>query len=123
MTKTILVVEDNVALSEAITLKLKKEGYNVIPALNAEKAIEVLEKDKKDVDFIWLDILLPGMNGLDFLKYIRGNEGLKDKKVAIVSVSGGIESKEKGLALGIVDYIVKSELRLEDIIKRVKEKI
>jgi CheY-like chemotaxis protein len=119
--KTVLVVEDNEALNKAISFKLKNRGYKVKPVFTAEEAIKILESD--GIDFVWLDLLLPGMNGLEFLKYLRGNPRLKDEKVAIVSVSGSEKTREKANSLGVVDFIVKSEYKLNDIISRFEPKI
>jgi len=117
MQKTILVIEDDIALNEAIKMKLEKAGYNVISVLTAEEAIPILEN--QPIDFIWLDILLPGMSGLEFLRVIRQKPLLKDKKVAVVSVSGSFGTKEEAKKWGIVDYIVKSEYKLNDIVARI----
>lgn len=119
--KTVLVVEDEQSLNKAISMKLEKKGYKVFSVTTAEEAIPILEKE--EIDFIWLDILLPGMNGLEFLGIIRKKPLLKDKKVAVVSVSGSFGTKEEAKRLGAVDYIVKSEYKLDDIIERVAGEI
>lgn len=121
--KVILVVEDDKALNQAVVFKLNRMGYDFISALNAEDALRELKKRHDEIDFIWLDILLPGMNGLEFLKLIRENDDLKDKKVAIVSVSGGYDNEEEAKKMGVVDYIVKSDYDLDNIIDRVSRYI
>ena len=122
-TKTILVVEDDKALNQAVVFKLKRKGYNPVSVFTAEDAMKVLEEGADKIDFIWLDILLPGMSGLDFLKLVRENKKLKDKKVAIVSVSGGYEKQKEAEDLGVVDYIIKSNYDLNDIIEIVSKDI
>lgn len=122
-TKTILVVEDDKALNQAVVLKLQRKGYNYVSVFTAEDAMKVLETDADKIDFIWLDILLPGMNGLEFLKLVRENQKLKDKKVAIVSVSGGYEKQKEAKDLGVVEYIIKSNYNLNDIIEMVSKDI
>lgn len=119
--KNVLVIEDEQALNNAIKMKLEKKGYKVVSVLTAEEAIPILEN--QDIDFIWLDILLPGMNGLEFLRVIRQKPLLKDKKVAVVSVSGSFGTKAEAKKYGIVDYVVKSEYKLEDIIERIIREI
>ena len=121
--KTILVVEDDKALNQAVVFKLKRKGYNPVSVFTAEDAMKVLEDGAEKIDFIWLDILLPGMSGLDFLKLIRENQRLKDKKVAIVSVSGGDDKQKEAKDLGVVDYIIKSNYNLNDIIEMVSKDI
>lgn len=112
---TILVVEDEPSLNKAISLKLKKKGINVISVGSAEEAWNLLEKKESQVDLIWLDLLLPGMNGMEFLRLIRQKPEFKDYRVVIVSVSGGVDTKEEARRLGVVDYLVKSEHKLEDL--------
>lgn len=119
--KTILIIEDETPLNEAIKLRLEKRGYRALQAFSAEEGIEILKKEKPD--FIWLDFLLPGMNGLEFLEYIRKNPDHRDDKVAIVSVSADFQKRETAEALGIVDYIVKADHRLDDIVTRILEKM
>lgn len=121
--KTILVVEDDKALNQAVVLKLKKRGYNPVSVFTAEDAMKVLENGASKIDFIWLDLLLPGMSGMDFLRLVREDQKLKDKKVAIVSVSGGYEKQKEAKDLGVVDYIIKSNYNLNDIIEMVSKDI
>lgn len=116
--KMILVVEDDVALGKAILFKLDKKGYSATLATDAESALQLLKNGAR-YDFIWLDILLPGMSGLDFLKKIREDSALKDERIAIVSASGGYDKEVIAKQLGAVDYIVKSQFNLNDIIERV----
>jgi DNA-binding response OmpR family regulator len=120
---TILVVEDDPNLNHAITIKLEKKGVKVLSAMNAEDALKLLAKAETKVDFIWLDLLLPGMNGLEFLKKIKSDDSLKKHPVAVVSVSGGPETQERAKELGAVDYLVKSEFKLDDLTDRIIAKI
>ncbi|GEM_PF-2284041 len=120
--KHILVVEDDRALHKAIIFKLKRLGHFPISAYSAEEATEILKKSSEEIDFIWLDILLPGMDGLEFLRLMRKNPALKDKKVTVISVSGGLMMKDRAMELGADDYIVKSDHNLSDIVNMVVEK-
>jgi two-component system alkaline phosphatase synthesis response regulator PhoP len=115
--KTILVVEDEDHLRSAIGMKLKKEDVNVLSVNSGESALEALNTSKPDL--VWLDILLPGMNGLELLKVLRQTKQFKDLKVAIVSVSGSPEKVEKAQALKACDYIDKSDGSLKSIVARV----
>ena len=115
--KKILVVEDEKPLFEAIKFKLERQGITALVSNSAEEAIEILKKE--NVDLIWLDLKLPRISGIEFLKIIRDNPDWKNKKVIIVSASGSDEMKERAKAMGILDYIVKNEMKLNDIIKNV----
>lgn len=116
--KTILLIEDEQALNKAIKLKLEKRGYKVLAFTKAENAIEFLKKGKPD--FIWLDYLLPGMNGFEFLTELKKNDEWKNIPVVMVSVSGSIDTIEKAFSLGVNDYIVKSQFNLNIIINKVE---
>ncbi len=114
--KKILVVEDEKPLCDAIKFKLERQGIKALISNSAEEAMEILKKE--NVDLIWLDIKLPIINGIEFLKIIRNNPDWKDKKVIIVSASGSDDMKQKAKGMGILDYIVKNEMKLDDIIER-----
>ncbi len=116
--KIVLLVEDDKALNRAVTFKLKQMGYTVISTMRGEDALAVLKKDPR-VDIVWLDLLLPGMNGIEFLAELRKNEETKDIKVVICSVSAGPESEEIGKKLGISDYLVKSDYDLETLVNKI----
>lgn len=117
--KIVLVVEDEQALQEAIRLKLIKEGISVEVASSGEQALRYLEKNKPNL--VWLDLLLPGMNGLELLRKIREELKMKDLPVVVVSVSGGQEKVKQALSMNAVDYIVKSSYNLKDIINKIKK--
>jgi CheY-like chemotaxis protein len=116
---TVLVVEDETPLQHAIEIKLKNEGYKVIITSNADEATKILISETPDL--IWLDLLLPGMDGLEFLEIIRKNDRWKNIPVIVVSVTAGQDKIKQAFDLNVVDFIIKSQYRLEDIITRVKE--
>lgn len=115
---SLLVLEDDPHLNRIIVHKLKGLGYEPILATNAQDAIDVLERGEP-VDILWLDVLLPGMSGLEFLKYVREREKFKHIKAFIVSASGGTEQQEEALRLGATAYIVKGNYSLDEIIERI----
>ena len=116
-TLTILVVEDEAPLQEAIGIKLQASGFRYLPATNAEDALLILQKENPNL--IWLDILMPGMTGLEFLQEMHKNPLWRNIPVMIVSVSASPEKIKQAFELNVVDYIVKSQYRLEEIIARV----
>jgi two-component system, OmpR family, alkaline phosphatase synthesis response regulator PhoP len=115
--KKILVVEDNESLRKIIQLKLKEARYDAVLAKDAEEAFKNLEDSLPDL--IWLDIYLPRMNGLDFLNELRTDSKTKNLKVVIVSVSGSDKKKAAAEKLGISDFLVKSNYKIEEIIERI----
>lgn len=117
--KTILLVEDDAALNHAVVFKLKQKGHRVISTLRAEEALEVLQSEHSNIDIIWLDLLLPGMNGIEFLAEVRKHEDYKNLKVVICSVSGREESRGIARELGVVDYLVKSDYEIDTLVEKV----
>ena len=117
--KIILLVEDDTALNRAVTLKLNKQGYRVISTFNAREALEALRSEYATIDIIWLDLLLPEMNGIDLLAKIRKNDDYKDLKVVICSVSGNEESRNRAREFKVVDYLIKSDYGIDALIEKV----
>ena len=117
--KIVLLLEDDTALNRAIVLKLEQKGHHVISTMRAEDALEVLNSRHPDIDVVWLDLLLPGMNGIELLAEVRKNPDYKDIKVVICSVSGREESKVIARELGVSDYLVKSDYELDTLAEKV----
>ena len=81
--KKILLAEDDSFIVDIYSSYLKKAGYNVDVALNGSSAIEKIKKDPPDL--LILDIIMPGMDGWEVLKELRGNPDTKDLKVIVIS--------------------------------------
>ena len=119
MNKTILVVDDDEVLNRAIARGLRNEGFNVISALSAEDAAEVLARIR--VDGIILDRMMRGMDGLTFLQDLRA--GGDATPVLMLTAMTGPENSIAGLSGGANDYLGKPfqlrelVLRLNNIIK------
>ncbi len=119
MNKTILVVDDDEVLNRAIARGLRNEGFNVISALSAEDAAEVLARIR--VDGIILDRMMRGMDGLTFLQDLRAGGDMTP--VLMLTAMTGPENSIAGLSGGANDYLGKPfqlrelVLRLNNIIK------
>ena len=116
--RKILVIEDEVPLQDAIKIKLDKEGFRCISAMSAEEGLLILEKEQPNL--IWLDLLMPGMGGFAFLEKLRQTPSWRDIPVIIVSVSASPEKIRRAFELNVVDYLVKSQYKLDDIVERMK---
>lgn len=114
--KTILIIEDEQILFDLLKTKLEKFGFNIEGAIDADGAFSIL-KDKK-VDLIFLDLLLPGIDGYAILKRMKADEKLKHIPVIVVSNLGGVEEKNKAKSLGALDFIVKAEHSPESIAEK-----
>ncbi len=114
--KTVLVVEDEIPLQNAIRSKLEKSNYLVVTARSVEQAIKHL-RDVKDIDIVWLDHYLLGKeNGLDFLTKVKNDNKLKNIPIFVVSNTASSEKVNSYLQLGIEKYYTKSDFRLDQII-------
>lgn len=126
MKKNILLIEDDKDISELISYNLKKENFNVITAYDGEEALN-LNKDNI-IDLIILDLMLPGINGIDLLKYIKRDEKTKNIPVIIETAKGEENDIVLGLELGADDYVTKPfspkvlVARIKRLIERTEEK-
>ncbi len=119
--KKILIVEDETAFLYALQSKLSILGYEVKTSTTAEEAIQIIEFE--EIDLIILDILLPKMDGFDFLREIKSKSKTKNIPVVIVSNLSDKENIASGIDLGIKDYLVKSEYNLDGIVSKIEELI
>lgn len=103
--KTIMIIDDQPEILELVSFTLQKEGYDIIPVEDAEKALQELKE--KDVDMFIVDIMLPNMDGFEFVRTIRGTDKHKLTPVIFLSAKGEEFDKVLGLELGADDYIVK----------------
>lgn len=117
--KKILIIEDEAALLYALKARLTVDGFQVLTALTAEEALEVLEKEKPEI--IVLDILLPKMDGFEFLKKVKSDKEKAKIPVIIISNLSKKEDIEKGINLGAKDFLVKTEFNLDTLIEKIKE--
>jgi len=109
MRRRILVVEDDRTLRQALTFNLSREDYDVRVAVDGEQALAA-SRDQ-GLDLILLDIMLPGMSGLEVLRVIRG-EGITTP-VIVVSAKGDEIDRVVGLKVGADDYVAKPFSRPE----------
>jgi len=116
----ILVVEDEHSLAAALKDKLSKEGFLVIEAKNGEEGLEAVKKESPDL--ILLDIVMPKMDGLTMLEKCR-EELDRDVPVIMLTNLSDKFRVAKSLNEGAYDYLIKSDWSLEDIVKRIKEKL
>jgi two-component system alkaline phosphatase synthesis response regulator PhoP len=120
----VFVVEDEEDIRGLIRYNLEKEGYQIGIASNGEEAIMQVRTFKPDL--IMLDLMLPGMQGLDVLRHIKSEMATKNIPVIIVSAKTAETDRVLGLEMGADDYIMKpfsiKELasRVKAVLRRVK---
>jgi CheY-like chemotaxis protein len=103
----VLLVEDDAALTQMYRVKLERDGYTVQVAGDGEEALGMLAADLPDL--IFLDVRLPRMDGLTFLERLRTEPRTKNVPVVIVSNYSEEELVARGLQLGALEYLIKSQ--------------
>jgi len=118
MKKKILLIEDDLFLSKIFSNRLIAEGFEAIVALDG---VEGLEKIKNSsFDLILLDLILPKKSGFEVLEEMRMNDELKKIPVVILTNLEQDVDIEKGKALGAVDYLIKANFSIKEVIDKVR---
>ena len=114
---TILVVDDEKEIAELVEIYLVSDGYRVLKAKNAQEGLDILERE--EVHLVLLDIMMPGMNGLEMCEQIR-----KSRNIPIIMLSAKSTDLDKirGLGTGADDYVTKPFNPLE-LTARVKSQL
>jgi CheY-like chemotaxis protein len=118
MAQTILVIEDDKFLRELMVRKIVSEGYNSLESETGEEGLEKIKKEKPDL--VLLDIVLPGIDGIEVLKKAKENPETKAIPIVILSNLAGPEEIERGLKLGAVDYLIKAHMTPREIVEKAK---
>jgi two-component system phosphate regulon response regulator PhoB len=103
--ETVLVVEDEVAIAELIEYNLLKAGYHVLLSNSGEAALALAKSELPAL--ILLDIMLPGLDGLEVCRRLKREPGLRKIRVVMVTAKGEEDHIVAGLEAGADDYIVK----------------
>jgi DNA-binding response OmpR family regulator len=120
MPQTILIVDDEKRLVSLVQSYLTQEGYRVVTAYNGKDALPIAQKEKPDL--IILDIMMPEMNGYDFM---RAHRSISDTPIIMLTAKVDDDEKVIGLELGADDYVTKPfkprELmaRVRNVLRRV----
>ncbi len=105
MPANILVVEDEPAIQELLTLNLTQAGHNALRALSVEQAQLLMRETLPDL--IILDWMLPGMSGIEFARKLKGDELTKAIPIIMLTARGEEADKVRGLEVGADDYVTK----------------
>jgi len=120
--KKVLIVEDDEVLLTLLTDSLKKENFDIMTAVDGIGGLKAAQEELPDL--IILDLEMPGMKGLEVLEKLRADEKTKNIEVMILSNISDIETISMAMGDGSVhDYLAKTDLELEDIVKKVKDKL
>ncbi|EKD66885.1 MAG: hypothetical protein ACD_48C00690G0003 [uncultured bacterium] len=117
----VLIIEDETALLYALAAELKTVGAQVLTSADGKEGFAQIKEHKPDL--VLLDILLPGLHGIDLLEKKNKDQEIKDIPVIIISNSGSDETVEKAKKLGVKEYLIKTDYTLEEIINKIRENI
>lgn len=113
----VLVVEDDVSLAKALTIKLTDIGMEVVSAENGEIALRKLETFTPDI--ILLDVIMPIMGGFEVLKKLKTSEEYKNIPVVMLTNINQRSNIDEAIANGADDYFVKVNYSMEELIKKI----
>jgi len=119
LVKKILVVEDDPPLLSSLKSKFESEGFDVFIAKDGEEGLAIVKKTKPDL--VLIDILLPKMDGISLSKEII-KLNLGTLMIFLTNLDDS-EHISRAISADVTDYLVKSDWNIDDIVKRVKEKL
>jgi DNA-binding response OmpR family regulator len=111
--KRVLLVDDERAILNVLSIKLRISGYDVVAASSGKEALDVISSACPDV--MLLDVVMPGMDGFEVLEKLRASSELP-----IIVFSARPENAQKALSLGANDFLAKP-LDVDDMIKRIEQ--
>lgn len=120
--KKVLIIDDSPFMTQMFSLRLHDEGFESLIAGSGEDGLKIATNEIPNI--ILLDIAMPGMTGWDVLKSLKKDSKTKNIPVLILTNSKGNEDdRERAQKLGAAEYLMKIELKVDDIIDVVKKHI
>jgi DNA-binding response OmpR family regulator len=119
MTHTVLIIEDEKLLLQALVCKFTQEGFTVFSASNGQSGLELARK--KHPDIILLDLIMPVMDGMTMLRQLRQDKWGKDVNVIFLTNLSDAEKTNESAGLGVHNYLIKCEISLDDIVQKVRK--
>lgn len=115
----VLLIEDDNSLREIFAMRLQAEGYETLSAADGEEGLVLAMKQKPDL--IIADVMMPKLNGFEMLETLQETPEMSHTKVIMMTALGQAEDRARGEKLGVVKYLVKSQVTLEDFVRVVRE--
>jgi len=119
LTKKILIVEDDAPLLDSLRDKFESEGFIIVTATDGQAGIEAVKKERPDL--VLIDILLPKLDGISMAKEISKLD-LGTAMIFLTNLSDA-EHISEAVAVGTVDYLVKSDWSINDVVDKVRKKL
>lgn len=115
--KMVVVVEDEPDIKEVIEYNLQREGYRVLSALDGEVGLKLIQKELPDL--VLLDLMLPGLDGIEICRRLRSQTATKNIPIIMVTAKGDEADIVLGLGVGADDYVTKP-FSAKELVARVK---
>ncbi|MAG12324.1 response regulator [bacterium] len=117
--RSVFIIDDDKFLLDMYALKFNELGFDVLTALSSEDALNLLKESKPDA--ILLDIVMPGMDGLEFLKKVKEDHVAESSLIIVLSNLGQESDIDQAKQIGADGYIVKASATPGEIVKKVTE--
>jgi len=118
---TLFLAEDDPLMSRMYERAFKANGFDLKITFDGEEAINTLKIVDPKPDIAVIDVMMPKQSGFDVLRFMKSDKKLKDIPVVLLTNLAGEADAKKGLELGAVAYLVKSQYSPKEIVDKVKE--
>ena len=115
----VLIVEDEQLLNEAYSRVLAAASISLLRAYNGKEALDLLKKNKPDI--ILLDLRMPVMDGIEFLKKLNPKQNLPDAKIIVFSNYDDQREIDEAFSLGAMHYMLKAWATPDELVKLIRE--
>lgn len=116
--KRILLVEDDDALASVYVIRLEAENFDIRRVANGEEALAAALSYRPDL--VLLDVMMPKVSGFDVLDILRNTPETANLKIIMLTALSQESDKERAVALGVDDYLVKSQVVIADVMERIR---
>jgi CheY-like chemotaxis protein len=117
----LFIAEDDPLMSRMYERAFRLGGHALSIAHDGEEALDLLQKTEEKPAVILLDVMMPKMNGFDVLRKVKEDPKLKEIPVILLTNLAGDQDAEKGLSLGAVLYLIKSQYTPKQVVEKVEE--
>lgn len=119
MSHSVLIIEDDDILRDIYSLKFRLEGFTVLSAADGVEGLEKVARSMPDI--ILLDMLMPRLGGLDFLRRFRSLDNCGDTVILVASNKSTDDMIAEAMRLGAADYLIKSKLTPDEIVTHARK--
>lgn len=116
---TVMIIEDEAVLNDAYAQVLSSAGISLLRAYNGQEALDILQEETPDI--VLLDLRMPVMDGISFLKKLSPKETMPDTKIIVFSNYDDQKEIDEAFSLGAMHYMLKAWATPDELIKLIRE--